>query len=182
VAYFAIDANLSVASILEAVADRAVLEQVFHDVKEVDGAAQQPLRHVWVNVGAWNLIGWWRTPVELWAWHRGHAALCDRSESPWEKVERRPSHADRCRQFRREALKEEYAHLPTAPGLRPKIRRFSAASCKSPREAGRSGKVQSGSHLAEIVVRARTVTGIRTPTFVDDGSLGTLFHELRSAQ
>ena len=124
VAYFATDPNASVASILEAVADRSSLEQVFHDVKEVHGAGQQQLRHVWANVGAWNLIGWWHTLVELWAWHRPHAGLCDRSESPWDKMERRPSHADRCRQLRREALEEEYSHLPAATGLRPKIRRF----------------------------------------------------------
>ena len=124
VADFATDPEASVASILEAVADRAALEQVFHDVKEVHGAGQQQLRHVWANVGAWNLIGWWHTLVELWAWDRPHARLCDRSDSPWDKAERRPSHADRCRQPRREALKEEYSHLPAAATLRPKIRRF----------------------------------------------------------
>jgi DDE superfamily endonuclease len=124
VAYFATDAEASVASILETVADRAALEQVFHDVKEVHGAGQQQLRHVWANVGAWNLIGWWHTLVELWAWDRPHARLCDRSDSPWDKAERRPSHADRCRQLRRESLTEEYSHLPAAAALRPKIRRF----------------------------------------------------------
>ena len=46
--------DLSVASILETVADRSALEQVFHDVKEVHGAGQQQLRHVWANVGAWT--------------------------------------------------------------------------------------------------------------------------------
>ena len=65
VAYFSTDPDLSVASILETVADRSALEQVFHDVKEVHGAGQQQLRHVWANVGAWNLIGWWHTLVEL---------------------------------------------------------------------------------------------------------------------
>ena len=64
VAYFSTDPDLSVASILETVADRSALEQVFHDVKEVHGAGQQQLRHVWANVGAWNLIGWWHpTPI-----------------------------------------------------------------------------------------------------------------------
>ena len=55
------------ASILVAMADRSALEQVFHDVKEVHGAGQQPLRPVWTNVAAWNRIGWWHTRVELWA-------------------------------------------------------------------------------------------------------------------
>lgn len=39
VAFFCTDPQASVAQILEAVADRAALEQVFHDVKEVHGAA-----------------------------------------------------------------------------------------------------------------------------------------------
>jgi hypothetical protein len=70
VAYFATDPRLSAASILEAVADRGALEQVFHHTKEVHGAGQQQLRHVWANGGAWNLIGWWYTLVELWGWSR----------------------------------------------------------------------------------------------------------------
>jgi DDE superfamily endonuclease len=82
VAYFSTDPELSVATILETVADRSALEQVFHDVKEVHGAGQQQLRHVWANVGAWNLIGWWHTLVELWAWERPESRSCDRSGSP----------------------------------------------------------------------------------------------------
>ena len=89
-AYFSTDPDLSVASILETVADRSALEQVFHDVKEVDGAGQQQLRHVWANVGAWNLIGWWHTLVELWAWDRPQSRFRGRSDSPWDG-RRRPS-------------------------------------------------------------------------------------------
>src|SRR5262249_22364565 len=124
VAYFATDPELSAASILEAVADRSALEQVFHDVKEVHGAGQQQLRHVWANVGAWNLIGWWHTLVELWAWDRPESRSCDRSDSPWDRVARRPSHANRCQELRREAMREEFEALPSVAGLRPKIRRF----------------------------------------------------------
>ena len=120
VAYFSTDPDLSVASILETVADRSALEQVFHDVKEVHGAGQQQFRHVWANVGAWNLIGWWHTLVELWAWDRPQSRLRDRSDSPWDKPERRPSHANRCQELRREALQEEYSSLPSVAGLRRK--------------------------------------------------------------
>ena len=120
VAYFSTDPDLSVASILETVADRSALEQVFHDVKEVHGAGQQQLRHVWANVGAWNLIGWWHTLVELWAWDRPTSRSCDRSDSPWDKAERRPSHANRCQELRREAMQEEYSSLPSVAGLRRK--------------------------------------------------------------
>jgi DDE superfamily endonuclease len=124
VAYFATDPQMSVVSILETVADRSALEQVFHDVKEVHGAGQQQLRHVWANVGAWNLIGWWHTLVELWAWDRSKSRSCDRSDSPWDRAERRPSHANRCQELRREVMDEEFSSLPSVAGLRPKIRRF----------------------------------------------------------
>src|ERR1700757_1523908 len=82
VAYFSTDPDLSVASILETVADRSALEQVFHDVKDIPGAGQQPLRPVWANVGAWNRIGWWPPLVERWAWNRPQSRSCDRSDSP----------------------------------------------------------------------------------------------------
>ena len=124
VAYFATDPELSAASILEAVSDRAALEQVFPDVQEVHGAGQQQLRHVWANVGAWDRIGWWHTPVAMWAWRRPPAGRGDRGESPWDKPERRPSHADRCRRPRRGALEEEDSQLPAKASLRPKLRRF----------------------------------------------------------
>ena len=141
-AYFATDPSLSVATILEAVADRVALEQVFHDVKEVHGAGQQQLRHVWANVGAWNLIGWWHTLVELWAWHRPHVALCDRSESPWDKKDAAPrtptaAGSSAARRWRR--------NIPIFPRPRACARKSagsSGASCGPPREAGRSGKVQ----------------------------------------
>ena len=142
VAYFSTDPDLSVASILETVADRSALEQVFHDVKEVHGAGQQQLRHVWANVGAWNLIGWWHTLVELWAWDRPQSRLRDRSDSPWDKPERRPSHANRCQELRREALQEEYSSLPSVGGLRQKSAGSFSASCAESHEADSSGKVQ----------------------------------------
>ena len=82
------------------------------------------MRHVWANVGAWNLIMWWHTLVELWAWDRSPSRSCDRSDSPWDQAERRPSHANRCQELRREAMKEEYVSLPSAAGLPAKIRRF----------------------------------------------------------
>ena len=152
VAYFSTDPDLSVASILETVADRSALEQVFHDVKEVHGAGQQQLRHVWANVGAWNLIGWWHTLVELWAWDRPQSRLRDRSDSPWDKPERRPSHANRCQELRREALQEEYSSLPSVGGLRQKSAGSFSASCAESHEADSSGKVQQQGKLTENTI------------------------------
>jgi len=95
-----------VEQILEAVADRGTIEQVFHDVKEVQGAGQQQLRNIWANIGAWNLLSWWYTLIELWAWKRKESELVDRSARPWDGQPRRPSHSDKRNALRRECLRE----------------------------------------------------------------------------
>jgi hypothetical protein len=106
-AYFSTDLSLSAATILELAADRGALEETFKDVKEVWGAGQQQLRNVWANVGAFNLNAWMYSSVELWAWDRSHEELVDRSASPWDEADRRPSHADKRRALQREMLRTE---------------------------------------------------------------------------
>src|SRR5439155_1263552 len=83
--------HATVAQVLEAVADRAAIEQNFHDLKEVHGAGQQQVRNYGANVAAYHLNLWLHTLIELWAWPRPHAELCDRTQSPWDDPERRPS-------------------------------------------------------------------------------------------
>jgi len=124
VAYFCTDSNASVTEILEAVADRSAIEQVFHDVKEVHGAGQQQLRNVWANVAAWHLVLWLHTLVELWAWSRKQVSLCDRRASPWDDPARRPSHADRCKALRHECLETEFTRHAAAARWKPKFRAF----------------------------------------------------------
>ncbi|MGD9858242.1 MAG: hypothetical protein AB7U20_25150 [Planctomycetaceae bacterium] len=48
----------------------------------VHGAGQQQLRHVFANIGAWHLLLWLFTLIELWAWHRSDSELVDRTASP----------------------------------------------------------------------------------------------------
>ena len=96
--------------------------------------------------GRGTLIGWWHTLVELWAWDRPQSRWRDRSDSPWDKPERRPSHANRCQELRREALQEEIRR--TVSGFCPKIRRFKRLIGLESHEADSSGKVQ---HLAQAV-------------------------------
>jgi hypothetical protein len=110
VAFFCTDPEATVAQILEAVADRAAVEQVFHDIKEVHGAGQQQLRNYWANVAAFNMNLWLHTLIELWAWDRPHEELADRSASPWDDPTRRPSHADRRNALRRLCLQQEFPH------------------------------------------------------------------------
>lgn len=123
VAFFCTDTAATVAQILEAVADRAAIEQDFHDLKEVHGAGQQQVRHYWANVAVYHLNLWLHTLIELWAWGRSHEELCDRRESPWDDPERRPSHADRRNALRRRCLGEE---IQAAGRERPMSPKFQA--------------------------------------------------------
>lgn len=126
-AFFCTDPGASVAQVLEAVADRAAVEQDFHDVKEVHGAGQQQVRHYWANVAAFHLNLWLHTLIELWAWGRTHGQLCDRRDRPWDKAERRPSHADRRNALRRLCVQTE---IRGAGHHRPLSRRLQAL-CRS---------------------------------------------------
>ena len=58
VAYFCTDAAASVEQILTAVADRGAIEQDFHEIKEVHGAGQQQVRHIFANVAVYHLNMW----------------------------------------------------------------------------------------------------------------------------
>lgn len=122
VAYFGTDPSATAADILGMVSDRSAIEQVFHDIKEIWGAGQQQLRHVYANVGAWHLNLWAYTLVELWAWHRPEEELVDRSASPWDAEWRRPSHADRRKSMLREMLRAEIQAASSGPGQTTKLK------------------------------------------------------------
>jgi hypothetical protein len=120
-ALFSTDPNASVAEILEAFADRATIEQDFHDVKEVWGTGQQQVRNIWTNVAVYHLNLWMHTLVELWAWNRSHATLCDRRDSPWDDAQRRPSHANRRKALRQTILRNELSAITRVWRLPRKI-------------------------------------------------------------
>lgn len=113
-AFMCTNVQATAAEILEAVADRFAIEQDFHDLKEVEGIGQQQTRNYWASMGALNLNLWVHTLVELWAWNKSATAIGDRSASPWDDAERRPSHADRRSALRRSVIEktffESYGH------------------------------------------------------------------------
>jgi DDE superfamily endonuclease len=123
-AYFCTDAEATVAEILEAVADRSALEQVFHDVKEVHGVGQAQTRNYWSNVAVYHVQLWWHTLIELWAWQRSPKDLVDRQLSPWDDETRRPSHADKRNALRRQCLAEEFHAVAGSDTPPPKIHRL----------------------------------------------------------
>lgn len=120
-AFFCTDPTASVQEILEAFADRATIEQNFHDQKEVWGTGQQQVRNIWTNVGVFHLNLWMHTLVELWAWRLPHKQLCDRSDSPWDDPDRRPSHANRRKALRQQFLQNELNAIARRGSLPRKI-------------------------------------------------------------
>jgi hypothetical protein len=113
-AFFSTDPSASVVEILEAFADRAAIEQNFHDVKEVWGTGQQQVRNLWANLGVYHLNLWMHTLVELWAWKKPKRQICDRSASPWDNPGRRPSHADRRKALCRNMIEEQLLAISRA--------------------------------------------------------------------
>jgi len=107
VAFLCTDPCAAAADILEVAADRGALEQALGDVKEVWGAGQQQVRHVYASVAAWHVCGWLYTLVEAWSWDRAEAELVDRVASPWDSPTRRPSHADKGKALQRQAVAGE---------------------------------------------------------------------------
>ena len=119
--FFSTDPMATVVEVIEAFADRATIEQDFHDVKEVWGTGQQQVRNIWCNLAVYHLNLWMHTLVELWSWNRPHGKLCDRSLSPWDDAERRPSHADRRKALRRNIMEHELSTLAAVRRLPRKI-------------------------------------------------------------
>jgi DDE superfamily endonuclease len=123
-AFFCTAPLASVQGILEAFADRATIEQDFHDVKEVWGSGQQQVRNIWTNLAVYNLNLWMHTLVELWAWNKSCEQLVDRSDSPWDDAERRPSHANRRKALRGHILRNQLFTINAAWSLPAKILRL----------------------------------------------------------
>jgi DDE superfamily endonuclease len=123
-AFFSTDPTTSVQDVLEAFADRATIEQDFHDVKEVWGSGQQQVRNIWTNLAVYNLNLWMHTLVELWAWEKIHEELCNRSDSPWDDAARRPSHANRRKALRQQIMQNELSSIASAWSLPQKIIRL----------------------------------------------------------
>jgi hypothetical protein len=106
-AFFCTDPEATAAEVLEAMADRGAIEQMFKDLKEVWGAGQQQVRNVYASIGAMAVNLTLYSAVEAWAWSRAEGELVDRSRSPWDGEDRRPSHADKRKALQREILRAE---------------------------------------------------------------------------
>lgn len=128
VAFFCTDPEATVDEILRAVADRFSLETAFRDVKEVVGAGRQQVRFVHACTGSLHVCLWTYTLTEAWAWGKEDDTLSNRQGSPWDNPNRRPSHADKRRAYRREMLVVELNAIvgtdPTAADIESAAQRL----------------------------------------------------------
>jgi hypothetical protein len=110
--YFSTNPAATVVEVLEGMSDRGSEEQMFKDVKEVEGAGRQQVRNVYSNEGCFNMNLWIYSVVEAWAWQKQEEELVDRSASPWDSEPRRPSHQDKRKALQREVLQGEIHSWP----------------------------------------------------------------------
>lgn len=123
-AWFSTDPAWTAEQLLEGAAQRMVIEQDFHDLKEVEGLGQAQLRDIDANVGAVQAMLWEFTLVEVWAWEQPAEALVDRRASPWDDPGRRPSHADKRKALQRWCLQQEYQGVCHDQPLTPQMQEF----------------------------------------------------------
>lgn len=99
------------------------MEQVYRDLKEVDGGGEQQVRRLDTNIGCMTLTLIKHTLVELWGWNQSEQALQRRrQECPWDDDARRPSHADRCHLLRRLMLDQELSQACSLRSISRKIK------------------------------------------------------------
>lgn len=120
-AYFCTDAAMDPGTVLEVMTRRSAIEQTFKDVKEVEGAGRQQLRHIWGNVGAFHACLWAYTLAEWWAWDQPASVLVDRSLTPWDDPCRRPSHRDKRKALCREGIEQTFTQVAGPGGLTPEM-------------------------------------------------------------
>ena len=122
--YFSTNPAATAVEVLEGMADRGSEEQMFKDVKEVEGAGQQQVRNVYSNEGCFNMNLWMYSVVEAWAWQQKEEELVDRSASPWDSEPRRPSHQDKRKALQREVLQGEIQEALSGRPTKRKMRQL----------------------------------------------------------
>lgn len=121
VMFFTTKLDATAREIIETYAQRASIEQMFHDLKEVHGTGQAQVRNLWANVGAFHVTLWLLTLIELWSWKRSRRQLVDRRDSPWDDPQRRPSHADRRNALKSMLLRDAFSAAGLAQALPKKF-------------------------------------------------------------
>lgn len=108
-AYFSTNPDWTPQQILEAIADRGSIEQLFRDVKQTWKADGPQLRNVWSNVTSWHMHLWWAALTELWAAKHPEEVLAQVDRPPWDRSGRRVSHAERRNVLLRQVLERQFS-------------------------------------------------------------------------
>jgi hypothetical protein len=95
VAFFSTRLEATAQEVIEGVCSRGTIEQMFKDLKEVQGGGGQQVRDFNSNKGAWLQNLWNFTSVILATLDWSDEELIDRSRSPWDNQPRRASFNDR---------------------------------------------------------------------------------------
>ena len=113
-AFFWTNPDWTAEQILEAVADRGSIEQLFRDVKGTWKADGPQRRNVWSNLAAWHMHLWWAALVELWAAKHPEEVLAQVDRPAWDRSGRRVSHAERRNVLLRHVLEQQFwlVHRP----------------------------------------------------------------------
>lgn len=108
-AYFSTNPDWTPEQILEAVADRGSIEQLFRDIKQTWKADGPQLRNVWSNLASWHMHLWWAALVELWAAKHPEEVLAQVDRPAWDRSGRRVSHAERRNVLLRQVLERQFS-------------------------------------------------------------------------
>ena len=116
------NADATPKEILESYGVRFGIEEVFKDLKEVWGWGKQELRLLESNEAATAMNMTLDTMTELATWNLTAKELVDRSDSPWDDPNRRPSHTDRRNFLRRNILINEFNLACNANSITTKLK------------------------------------------------------------
>jgi hypothetical protein len=99
--YFCTDASEDPIKVIGKIMERCTIEDNFKEIKGTLGAGQQQVRNIWSNIACWHLCLWSYVLAYLWSWRKDASILVDRSNAPWDRLDRRPSLKDRLSALRR---------------------------------------------------------------------------------
>ena len=111
VLFFCSDVNESPEEIIKAYSLRFSIEEMFKDLKEVEGIGKQQVRKLESNIGAFTLCLLMYTLVELWAWDKSNDYLTQYTRGDYDDPNRRPSHSDKRSTMRLEIKAEEFKRV-----------------------------------------------------------------------
>lgn len=111
VTLFSSDINQTAESILKEYSMRFSIEEMFKDLKEVEGFGKQQVRTLDANIGTTTLCLLMYVAIELWAYGKTNQGLTKENRGEWDDPSRRASHSDKRKALRNEILRNEFSRF-----------------------------------------------------------------------